>query len=205
MNYYNKEVALDIDPYIVMNPFFEEWFMIVEDILMNDEFQKRKLFMHHHNLSVWDHSILVSFNSFVAASYFNADKRVCAIAGLLHDFYEQAWLDTPELRELDDGKYAKNLDIKKPFFKSHGFTHASSAAKNYVKYFPELEDKRITNCIERHMFPLNIIPPKYFEGYIITAVDKINSCKELPSITFVATKVGKKVKKEFKKMFINVK
>ena len=205
MNYYNKDVIFDIDASIVTNPFFDEWFMLVEDILMNDEFQKRKLFMHHHNLSVWDHSILVSFNAFIVASYINADKRVCAIAGLLHDFYEQAWLDSKEIRELDGGKYAMNLDIKKPFIKSHGFTHAKSAAENYVKFFPELEDKRITNCIKRHMFPLNIVPPRYLEGYIITAVDKVNSCRELPSITFMANKVGKKVKKEFKKIFIDVK
>ncbi len=205
MNYYNKDVILDLDPAIILNPFFDDWFMIVEDILLNDEFQKRKLFMHHHNLSVWDHSILVSFHSYIVACYINADRRVCAIAGLLHDFYEQAWLDTPEIRALDDGKYAKNLDLKKPFFKNHGFTHGASAAENYVRFFPELEDKRITDSINKHMFPLTLLPPKYLEGYVITCVDKINSCKELPSIQFVADKVTKKVKKEFKKIFINVK
>ena len=68
---------------------------------------------------------------------------------------------------------------KKPFFKKHGFTHAKEAAKNYIKYFPELEDIKITNSIERHMFPLNYIPPKYIEGYIITRADKIVSLKEL--------------------------
>ena len=44
-----------------------EYYNIVKDILKNDEFQKRKLFMHHHNISVWEHSILVSFKSFVVA------------------------------------------------------------------------------------------------------------------------------------------
>lgn len=205
MNYYNENVILDLEPSLVLHPMFEDWYMLVEDILLSDEFQKRKLFMHHHNLSVWDHSILVSFHSFLVASYCHADKRVCAIAGLLHDFYEQAWIDTPEIRELDDGRYAKDLDSKKKFFDQHGFTHASSAAKNYVKYFPELENKRITNTIKRHMFPLTPIPPKYLEGYIITCVDKVNSSKELPSITFVASKVAKKMKKKFKTIFSDVK
>lgn len=198
MNYYNKDVTLDIDPAIVLCPFFDDWFMIVEDILMSDEFQKRKLFMHHHNLSVWDHSILVSFNAFVAASYFNADKRICAIAGLLHDFYDQAWIDTPEIRKLDNGSHAQNLGKKVPLFKMHGFTHGPAAAKNYVKYFPELEDKRITNSIERHMFPLTIKPPKYKEGFIVTLVDKLNSCKELPSVTFIANKTVKGIKEKAK-------
>ena len=205
MDFYNENVIKDLDPSLVMNPMFLDWYYLVEDVLKSREFQKRKLFMHHHNLSVWDHSILVSFYAFVAASYFHADKRVCAIAGLLHDFYDQAWIDTPEIRELDGGIHAKNLDIKQKLFHKHGFTHAASAAKNYVKYFPELENKRITNAILRHMFPLTPIPPKYLEGYIITCVDKINSTRELPSITFVASKVVKKVKRKMKRIFSNVK
>lgn len=185
-SYYNKNVIDDIDLSIVLSPFFHEWYEIVEDILLHDEFQKRKLFNHHHDMSVWDHSILVSFKSYMVARYYNADARVCAIAGLLHDFYTQAWLYNPELAKLEDGKYVKDIGVKKSLFKMHGFTHASNAAENYVRFFPELEDKKITNAIKRHMFPLNIVPPRYFESYIITGVDKLNSVKELPSIKFVA-------------------
>ena len=192
MNYYDEDVISYIDPSITLNPFFEEWYLIVENILKNPEFQKRKLFMHHHNLSVWEHSILVSFKAYMVASYFNADKRICAIAGLLHDFYTQAWISTPEIEKLDDGKYAKALKKKKPWYKMHGFVHGADAAKNYVKYFPELENKKITNAIKRHMFPLTPIPPKYKEGFIITTIDKLNSVRELPSITYMSKKVVNK-------------
>ena len=65
MSYYNKNVLDDINPYIKNSLLFDEWFSIVEDILMHDEFQRRKLFMHHHNMSVWEHSILVSYKSFI--------------------------------------------------------------------------------------------------------------------------------------------
>lgn len=190
--YYNKNVIEDIDLSIVLSPFFSEWFELVEKILLHDEFQRRKLFVHHSHISVWDHSILVSFKAFIASKYFNADSRICAIAGLLHDFYPEAWQKNPELDLIDDGKYTKNLDVKKTLFKKHGFTHAAEAAKNYLKYFPELEDKKITNSIKRHMFPLNIIPPRYKEGFIITAVDKYNSCHELPSLTLVPIYVKNK-------------
>lgn len=193
MNYYNDNLIDDIDYSVVLSPFFEEWLSIVKDILLHDEFQKRKLFMHHKNMSVWDHSILVSFSSFMMAKYFNADKRVCAIAGLLHDFYSQAWIRTPEIEALDNGKYAQSLKVKKTLFKMHGFTHAKDAAINYVKYFPELEDKKITNSIKRHMFPLNIIPPRYKEGFIITLVDKWNSVHELPDLKTVNTVVKHKL------------
>lgn len=189
MNYYDNDIIKYIDSSIVLNPFFDEWYQIVEDILRNPEFQKRKLFMHHYNLSVWDHSILVSFKAFMASRYFGASPRICAITGLLHDFYSQAWISTPELEKLENGRYVKALKEPKPWYKMHGFTHAKDASINYVKYFPELEDKKITNCILRHMFPLNIIPPRYKEGFIITAVDKLNSVHELPSITYVSKKV----------------
>ena len=36
-------------------------------------------------------------------------------------------------------------------------------------------NKRIENSIVRHMFPLNIIPPKYKEGWVITYADKVLS------------------------------
>lgn len=182
MEYYDTNIIKAIDPSILLHPLFDEWFLIVEDILKNDEFQKRKIFMHHHNLSVWDHSILVSFKAFTSAHYLNANPRICAIAGLLHDFYPQAWISTPEIEALDGGKYATYMKEKKPLWKMHGFIHGPEAAKNYVKFFPELENKKITNSIKHHMFPLTIIPPKYKEGLIVTVIDKMNSCHELPSI-----------------------
>jgi len=67
MKYYDENVLKYIEPAIILSPSFDEWFMIVKDILLNDEFQKRKYFMHHHNLTVWEHSILVSFKAFKMA------------------------------------------------------------------------------------------------------------------------------------------
>ncbi len=201
MNYYSEDIISAIDPCVVLHPLFEDWYEIVEKVLLNDEFQRRKMFMHHHEMTVWDHSILVSFNSFLVGRYFNADLKVCALAGLLHDFYSQAWISTPELEEFENGRYVQLMKIKKPLFKRHGFTHAKDASINYVKYFPELENKKITNSIKRHMFPLNIIPPRYKEGVIITAIDKWNSVHELPSITVVPKMVQNLPNKAFNYFF----
>lgn len=187
--YYDKDVLSYIDHTILLNPFFDEWYGYVEQILLNDEFQKRKLFPHHHEMSVWDHSILVSFRAFITAKIFNADVRITAIAGLLHDFYPWSWMYSEDLEKLDDGKYLVEVYTKHPLFKMHAFTHAKAAAENYVKFFPELENKRITNAIKRHMFPLNIVPPRYKEGFLITLVDKVNSVHELPSPSFVTKKI----------------
>ena len=69
--------------------------------------------------------------------------------------------------------------IKKPFFKKHGFVHAKEARDNSFKYFPNLMNKRIENCILRHMFPLNIVPPRYIESWIVSISDKIISVEAL--------------------------
>lgn len=199
-SYYNKNIIEDIDLSLVLSPFFDEWYNEVKDILLSDEFQRRKLFPHHHDMSVWDHSILVSFNSYVYSKYFNADGRVCAIAGLLHDFYPEAWLYSEELEKIDNGKYTNGLKTKKSFFKQHGFIHGKEASKNYVKYFPELENKKITDSIKCHMFPLNIKPPRYREGWIITSVDKLNSVHELPSVKVVPGIIKKQASKAITKV-----
>lgn len=190
-NYYNKNIKEELS--IKDQIFFDEWYGIVEDILLSDEFQKRKLFYHHHNKTVFEHSIRVSYHAFMLAKYFNASVRICAIAGLLHDFYPKAWLYSKELEELDK-TYLSELNTKKPLFKRHGFTHGKEASLNYVKYFPYLENKRITDAIKNHMFPLTIRPPKTKEGFIITYVDKLNSLHELPTIKDISCKVGLKIK-----------
>ena len=72
------------------DPLFEDWFEIVKDILINEEFQVRRLFKHHEK-SVWEHSIEVSFKAYKYACKVYADERISAIGGLLHDFYPYAW------------------------------------------------------------------------------------------------------------------
>lgn len=197
MKYYDRNVLKYIEPAIILSPSFDEWFKITKEVLLNDEFQKRKYFMHHHNLTVWDHSILVSFKAFKIAKTIGADERVCALAGLLHDFYQQAWLYSEDLAQIDDGKYVREIGVKKPLFRMHGFTHGADAAENYVKFFPHLEDKKITDSIKKHMFPMTIVPPKYIEGYILTSVDKLNSMKELPSVPEMGKTAGRIAKKLF--------
>lgn len=189
--YYNKDIKEELP--MKDSIFFLEWYSLVKDILLHDEFQRRKLFPHHHDKSVFMHSVEVSFAAFVAAKYFKADAKVCAIAGLLHDFYPKAWLYSEELEELDSS-YLSELTFVRPLFQKHGFTHASQALENAKQYFPSfVADKKVCDAIKRHMFPLNIIPPKYKESWIITIIDKKNSIFELPSIRVVPKKVGNKI------------
>lgn len=135
----------------------EEYYNIIYEILANDEFQKRKEYKHHGDISVYEHSLAVSKYAYIIAKKLGYDYKSAAIGGLLHDFYDQPWQDNQE---------------KKTFFQQHGFIHAKQALNNSKKIFPELMNKRIENIIERHMFPLNKIPPKYIESWIVNLCDK---------------------------------
>lgn len=158
-------------------PYFEDWFQIVKPILLSDEFQKRLKFKHHHK-SVFYHSVLVSYGAYSFSLKRKCSSFNCAIAGLLHDFYPFPWQYSPDLEEMDP-IYLEHLKEKKPLFKKHGFTHAREALENMHKFYPEYTNERIDNAILRHMFPLNIKVPRYFESWIVTMEDKLVSIKEL--------------------------
>lgn len=148
----------------------KEYYEIVKDILEHPEFQRRKKYGHHGTISVYDHSLSVSLMAYKMAKYFKSiDEKKVAIAGLLHDFYDKPWQTNQE---------------KAKFLKKHGFVHAEQALNNAIKYFDYLLEEKSKNAILRHMFPLNKIPPKYKEAWIITLADKIVSLEVLLHPTF---------------------
>jgi uncharacterized protein len=154
----------------------EKFYSIAKPILENEEFQKRKNYAHHGNISVYDHSLKVAHVAFKICKFLRIkNEKNVIVAALLHDFYDKPWQDSKE---------------KKPFLKKHGFVHAHEALLNAQKHFPNLMNKRIENAIERHMFPLNKIPPKYKEGWIVTISDKIVSMEVLIQPTFLKKLLG---------------
>lgn len=168
----------------------EEFLNIVSPILKHPEFKKRKDWKHHEDVSLYEHLLIVSYLSYKICKRKNLNYRDAAIGGLLHDFYYKPWQE--------------NVLQKKPFFKQHGFIHAKEAKYNAYKYFPKYMNKRVENIIERHMFPLNIIPPKYKEGWIVTYVDKKVSLtvfinlKQLPKYLGLTRRI-KKIKTKLKR------
>ena len=134
-----------------------EFLSYVNEIINSEEFKKRKKYEHHENESVYEHSLKVAYSSYLYAKKHNLNKRDISIGGILHDFYYKPWKESKE---------------KKPLFKKHGFVHAKEARDNAYKYFPNLMNDRIENIILRHMFPLNIRPPKYKEAWIVSLMDK---------------------------------
>ena len=134
---------------------------IIKDIIKHPEYQKRKKFAHHYNESVYEHCYRVSFDAFCFAKKHKLNYKDAAIAGILHDFYYKPWQD--------------NIDRNVPLFKKHGFVHAHEALENSRKYFGDYLNPVIENAIERHMFPLNKVPPKHKIGWLIVVIDKKDS------------------------------
>lgn len=152
-----------------------EYYKIVKEILEHPEFIKRKNFNHHSNISVYDHCLAVSKLSYKIARRMHLDYKSAAIGGLLHDFYSKPWQDCSEKTKL---------------LEAHGFTHAKDAMLNAHKYFPNLMNEKIDDIILRHMFPLNKIPPKYKEGWIVTTVDKYISLEVFKNPKFLPKLIG---------------
>lgn len=132
----------------------QEYLNIVEDILNNKIFQRMNNYIQHGTITTLEHSINVSYYSYLLCKKMNLDYISVARAGLLHDFFLYDW----------------HIYKKETHNYFHGITHPIVALKNATQYF-ELNDIE-KDCIKKHMFPLTIIPPKYIEGYIIMLIDK---------------------------------
>ena len=160
-------------------------------------------FKHHEKQSLYTHSLLVSIFAYKYAKKHHADYKVCAIAGLLHDFYTHAWQYSKDLDNLDK-KYSENLKKKKKFSTLHAFIHPYEALINSNTYFSNLINEKVENAILVHMFPLSLFNkvklPKYKESWIITYIDKAVSLKDFPNTKEIPKYLGlKNIKNKNKK------
>ena len=130
------------------------------DILASREMQFEHIFMQHGTTSCYTHSVNVACMSLWLAERLRirVDRRSMVRGALLHDFFMYDWHDPGNLRLL------------------HGFTHAKEALSNARKQF-ELNEVEC-DVIQKHMFPLNIALPKYWETVLVSAADKISAVLE---------------------------
>jgi len=135
---------------------------IVEDIVSDVNFKMMKR-VYHHRDSVYEHSLRVSYLSYKLAKKLNLDYVSAARGGLLHDFFLYDWRKEGKLR-------------RKKLFEKHGFTHAAISLRNAEKHF-KLNDKE-RDIILKHMFPLNIAPPRTAESWLVMLVDKYVAARD---------------------------
>ena len=133
-------------------------------ILNSPGMQLEQQFIQHGSVTCFDHSLAVAYLSLwiVLRLGLRLDLRSLVRGALLHDYFLYDWHEKDESHRW------------------HGFHHARRALDNASRDF-EL------NCIERdiiekHMFPLNLTPPRFAESVVVTCADKICACFEVFSI-----------------------
>lgn len=137
----------------------EEYFNLVEDILENEKFLEL-INYYHHNSSIMEHVLSVSFLSYLVCKKLNLDYVSGARGGLLHDFFLYDWRE-----------YKKN-----PQNKNHGLHHPKVALENSHQCF----DLNEVECdiILKHMWPKALGWPRYWESLIVSLIDKYCACNE---------------------------
>lgn len=134
--------------------------IILDELSLSDNFLNNKNFIQHGNTSIYEHVISVAEYSLFLTNKYNlkVDKKSLIRGALLHDYFLYDW------------------HIPRKGHLIHGFTHAKTSLLNAQKEFDLTEIEK--DIIIKHMFPLNIIPPKYLESWIVTYADKVISSKE---------------------------
>jgi len=129
----------------------EDYYSIVKDILVNEEFNKTRNIVHH-GYNRYDHCIRVSYYSYKVAKLLKLDYISAARAGMLHDFF---------LEKNEKEKITKKIKTL--------LTHPRSAAQLSKKHFDINEKEQ--NIIESHMFPVSLKLPRYMESWIVDLID----------------------------------
>jgi len=136
----------------------KEFKKIIKEILRNNEY--KKLYnIEHHGISRMEHSIKISYYSYIIAKKLKIDYKSVARGALLHDFY----LDGDERK------------CKRKFLDT--FSHPKKALNTSIKYFKINDIEK--NIIISHMFPIYLSIPKYKESILVNIIDKIIGSYEL--------------------------
>ena len=128
--------------------------------------QKMESMTHHLNHTCMDHSLFVSYMSYVVCKKLGWDYSSAARAGLLHDLFLYDW---------KKGDKHEGL---------HGFTHPREAYKNAEELCRLHEQEDSLNDIEKdiilkHMWPLGKSMPKYKESFVVCIADKVCAFAEI--------------------------
>lgn len=137
----------------------KEYLSIVSELLNTEEVQKLKQFKQHFFYNRFDHSIDVSYRSYLVAKKLKLDYASIARAGLLHDLFFYV---------------PKEINISSS---NHNKLHPRIALEN-AKKITSL-NKKEEDIILKHMFLATTDIPIYLESWIVTAVDKYSAIKEV--------------------------
>lgn len=133
------------------------------DVLVREgRLSKTKNFIQHSNLSVYQHCCHVAYMCCLLSNKLGlaVNYRELIRGALLHDYFLYDW-----------HKRHRHPDFQ------HAFGHPSCALRNALEDY-HLTEKEM-QIIQRHMWPLTIIPPTCTEAWVIVLADKICTVLEV--------------------------
>ena len=137
--------------------FWEE----VRQVCSSSRINKSRTFYQHGKINIYVHSLRVAYICYywVKKYHLHVDEKALIRGALLHDHFLYDWHD-------------KEHEHKRP----HGFFHPSAALCNAKQDF--ILTRKEENIIQRHMFPLTLIPPGCKEAWLVCMADKVCSTRE---------------------------
>lgn len=129
----------------------QEYLDCVQDLLAQPAVQKLADYPQHHHSTRLDHSISVSYRSFLLGKKWHLNTRALARAGLLHDLFYYDWRVT---------KFSLG---------THAYIHPRIALRNAEK-ITDLSDME-KDIIIKHMWGATLGMPKYKETVVVSLVD----------------------------------
>ncbi len=143
-----------------LNPKIKEY---GKEIIKSDNFKKMAEFKQHGDVSVLSHSLRVverslKFTEALSKLHIHFDEEAVVRGALLHDYFLYDWHEKSALHNL------------------HGFRHAETALKNADKEYNLTPVEK--DIIAKHMFPLNVKPPRCRESWLVSLADKYCSTGE---------------------------
>lgn len=138
------------------------FFDAVGDLYFSDEVQSLSKYEQHLDINRLQHITGVAYLTYVICKRLGLNYISAARGATMHDLFYYDWRD---------GKTGK-------WHKLHGYKHPHYALLN-AKELSGSGDKIALNCVVRHMWPLTVVPPRYFEGFIVSFADKYCATREL--------------------------
>ena len=137
--------------------FWEE----VRQVCSSSRMNKSRTFYQHGKINIYVHSLRVAYICYywVKKYHLHVDEKALIRGALLHDYFLYDWHD-------------KEHEHKR----LHGFFHPSAALCNAKQDF--ILTRKEENIIQRHMFPLTLIPPGCKEAWLVCMADKVCSTRE---------------------------
>jgi len=129
-----------------------EYLDCISGLIAHEMVRSMENYIQHSDINCLEHSLYVSYSSYLVCRRMGLDYRSAARGGLLHDFFLYDW------------------HVKGSHKGLHGFIHPRIALQNADKQFSLNALEK--DIILKHMWPLTIKPPKYKETCIVIAADK---------------------------------